>query len=288
VLHLVRFGELSLKSRYVRRQLQDTLLGNLHEMFAAEKVECLTSVDFGRIYVRSDDDAATRSILSRTFGIVSFSPTAESPSDLPSICAAAAVYAKPLLHAGMSFAIRPRRSGTHSFKSQDIGREAGGAVWTAIPGLKVDLETPDQEIHIEVRENHSFVFHEVVPGPGGLPLGSQGRAVALIEKPRDIAAAWLVMRRGARTTLAAIGEESLAAPLRRWDPRLKIQTIEDPQDLAVTARAARAHAVVLPWGADSLKGFDELKRITGDTVPFFPLIGLSAEEIDALLLRIGA
>ena len=152
MVFLVRFGELALKSRYVRRQLQDRLVANLLERFTAEGKECLVSSDFGRIYVHADDTAAAASILARTFGIVSFSPAAEAPSDLPALCGAVAAYAKPLLSAGMSFAIRPRRSGTHPYKSQDLGREAGSAVWTAVPGLRVDLEKPDREISVEVRE----------------------------------------------------------------------------------------------------------------------------------------
>jgi len=286
VVFLVRFGELALKSRYVRRQLQDRLVANLLERFAAEGRECLVSADFGRIYVHADDAATAASIIARTFGIVSFSPAAEAPSDLPGLCAAVAAYAEPLLSAGMSFAIRPRRSGTHPYKSQDLGREAGSAVWTAIPGLRVDLEKPDREISVEVRENKAYLFHETMPGPGGMPLGTQGRAVAVVERERDVASAWLIMRRGARTTIAVLGDESLAQPLQRWDVRLKVQHIGGLGELPEVVRAARAQAVALPWELGRVGDREALRKVCGDAVPFFPLVGLAEEEIVALLLSI--
>jgi len=286
VLHLVRFGELALKSRYVRRQLQDRLVSNIEEMFLAERRECLVTADFGRIYVRADDDALARSVLARTFGVVSFSPVAETPSELASLCLAAGEYAKPLLKAGMSFAIRARRAGTHPYTSQDVGREAGSAVWNAVPGLRVDLTNPDREIFIEVRENKAYLFHEVLQGPGGLPLGTQGRAVALVETERDLAAAWLLMRRGARTTIATTGEESMAAPLRRWDVRLKVQRIEALADLAEVVRASRAQALGLPWGVDRVGSREKLQEIGGEAVVFFPLAGMSEDEVARVLGRV--
>src|SRR2546421_13115593 len=71
---LVRFGELALKSPYVRRHLRDRLVANIQDLFEAEGVECLTPADHGRVYVDVDDVPAASSALRRVFGIVSFSP----------------------------------------------------------------------------------------------------------------------------------------------------------------------------------------------------------------------
>src|SRR2546422_11719484 len=65
---LVRFGELALKSRFVRRQLRDRLVANIQDLFAAEGVECLTRPDHGRIYVDVDDVPAAAAALKRGFG----------------------------------------------------------------------------------------------------------------------------------------------------------------------------------------------------------------------------
>src|SRR3989442_11147684 len=78
---LVRFGELALKSRFVRRQLRDRLVANIQDLFAAEGIECLTRADHGRIYVDVDDVAGASAALRRVFGIVSFSPARETSSE---------------------------------------------------------------------------------------------------------------------------------------------------------------------------------------------------------------
>src|SRR5439155_976137 len=67
---LVRFGEIALKSRFVRRQLRDRLVANIQDLFAAEGVECITDSDEARVYVYADDVARARSILTRGFGVV--------------------------------------------------------------------------------------------------------------------------------------------------------------------------------------------------------------------------
>src|SRR3990170_4699020 len=78
---LVRFGELGLKSPYVRKQLLDRLVGNIQDLFAAEGIECLTRSDRGRVYVDANDLAAATGALRRVFGIVSFSPARETSSE---------------------------------------------------------------------------------------------------------------------------------------------------------------------------------------------------------------
>src|SRR5436309_2067487 len=82
---LVRFGEIALKSRFVRRQLRDRLVANIQDLFAAEGVECITDSDEARVYVYADDVARARSILTRVFGVVSISPAVETHADLASL-----------------------------------------------------------------------------------------------------------------------------------------------------------------------------------------------------------
>jgi len=284
VVLLVRFGELTLKSIFVRKQLQERLLQNIHEHFAARGIECATSMDRARIYVEANDLTAAIRALEHVFGITSFSDAVQCSSDLEEMCNLAADYSAPHLRSGMSFAVRARRSGTHSYTSQDLGREAGSAIWSRVQGLRVDLSDPDYEMHIEVRENRAYLFHQIVPGPGGLPLSSQGRVLALVERLRDLAAAWFMMKRGCRVVVALAGESSLAEPLRSWDTGLKIQEAGDLKGLAEVARASRCEGLAVGWSVT------ELRRRALELPPelplFHPLVGLSDEEIDEILRRI--
>src|SRR3989454_9690895 len=218
---LVRFGEIALKSRFVRRQLRDRLVANIQDLFAAEGVECITESDEARVYVHADHIEKARSILSRVFGIVSMSPATEVHADLASLRDAVVSEAAIALSPGATFALRTRRVGTHPFTSQDLARELGDQIRRANPESRVDLSRPDVEIHIEVRQNRGFVFREVWPGPGGLPLGSQGRGLAGVKDRQGMVAAWVGMKRGCRIAVATGPREPLAGPLRRWGARLE-------------------------------------------------------------------
>jgi thiamine biosynthesis protein ThiI len=80
--------------------------------------------------------------------------------------------------------IRARRTGNHDFSSQDVGLKCGDAVWERLLSAGktpvVDLTTPDKEIFVEVRQKEAYVFTENSRGVGGLPLGTQGKMVALV------------------------------------------------------------------------------------------------------------
>lgn len=280
---LVRFGELALKSRFVRRQLRDRLVANIQDLFAAEGVECITEADEARVYVHVDDVAKAHTILGRVFGIVSLSPATEVHSDLDSLRKAVLSEASRGLSPGQSFALRIRRVGTHSFTSQDLARELGDEVRRAHPDVRVNLTDPDVEIHVEVRHNRAFVFREIWPGPGGLPLGSQGRALAVVQDEAGLVAAWMGMKRGCRIAVATSDGQGVAEPLRKWDVRLKVLGLPADGNLGEIVRIARAEAVFLGTRWDT---FDPKNRTPLDVPIFEPVIGLREEEIGRLAARI--
>src|SRR5437879_3322863 len=140
---LVRFGELALKSRFVRRQLRDRLVANIQDLFAAEDTECITEADEARVYVHVGDVTKAHGILSRVFGVVSLSPATEVHADLAALRAAVVSEAKRSLASGQSFALRTRRVGTHPFTSQDLARELGDDIRRSNPDVRVNLTRPD-------------------------------------------------------------------------------------------------------------------------------------------------
>jgi thiamine biosynthesis protein ThiI len=102
----------------------------------------------------------------------------------------------PLLTNGKSFGIRARRTGTHDYSSKNIGEVVGGAIEKAT-GAPVRLSKPDVPLFIEVRASNAYLYTEVVPGVGGLPMGTQGKVIALVSGGIDSpVAAWLMMKRG--------------------------------------------------------------------------------------------
>ena len=49
----------------------------------------------------------------------------------------------------------------------------------AFPDMKVDVHNPDVELNVEIREK-IYIYSEVIPGPGGMPVGTGGKAMLLL------------------------------------------------------------------------------------------------------------
>ena len=100
---------------------------------------------------------------------------------------------------GATFAVRARRRDKQfALDSHELATLVGRAVQDAL-GLGVDLNRPDLEIHLEVDRGEIFVYTEKVPGRGGLPVGTSGRALVLLSGGIDSpVAAFRMMKRGLR------------------------------------------------------------------------------------------
>ncbi len=136
--------------------------------------------------------------LSRVFGLTSMSPATEVARDTAAM-AAEATRAASALPPGTSFKIETRRRDkSFPMTSQDVSRHVGGEV-AAASGRPVDLHAPGAVIEIEIGSAGCFVYSRVLPGPGGLPVGSSGRAGLLLSGGIDSpVAGWYAMRRGCR------------------------------------------------------------------------------------------
>ncbi len=274
-LILVRYAELGLKSRPVRRRFEQVLVANMMAALARMNVEALVKQEQGRVFIETGDECKAVHALTRVFGVASLSPVVKVPSDMKSMGRAAADISRPLLGKGQSFAVKARRVGEHVYTSMDVGREVGSAVFLANEEKdpRVDLKNPDITFYVEVRGKVAYVFSEYLPGPGGLPLGTQGRALALLERERDALAAWLIMKRGCRVIAVADGENRAVGIVREWDPELKLVA---PGEWSELAKQNRALAVVFGYTVEDAQ---KIKELALPVPGFFPLIGMSDDEL---------
>lgn len=274
-LFLCRYAEIGLKSEHIRRRFENILAENVQKHFIFRGKECLVSWSRGRLFVMSSDEAAARDALSHTFGIVSFSQAVEVGCDMASVLSGLQSYAGPLLLPGRSFALRVRRAGNHPFTSMDLAREGGAMLMSLFQqrGIRVDLEHPDVEIFVEVRENAAYIYSEMQEGPGGLPLGSQGRVLCQMQNEEDMLAAWLVMRRGCRVVVSG---DAYVSQLRKWDPELPVV---EPGDAVALAIENGCNGIVYGGLKPGLKKYSGLAYL-------FPTVMLSAKERRELLGRI--
>lgn len=198
---LVRYsGEIGIKSKRTARRLLRALVSNITAHLKARNVSFSeVAVQWGRILIRGPESQEAARVASKVFGVVSTSPAMAIEADLGRIKEAAVDYSKSLVGSGKTFAIRSRRTGKHPFTSKDVAEEVGSAVLRAYKGrnVSVDLDHPDVEIFIEVRDRAAYVFHERIDGVGGFPLNTGGRFVCLLSGGLDSSVAcYLAMRRG--------------------------------------------------------------------------------------------
>lgn len=224
---LLRYGEIGIKSRPVRRRFEDQLEANLKHAFTARGVTAVIDRVWGRFYLESPDPATAREVISRTFGLVHASPVEVVDADLDAIGERVRAVARDHVQHRQSFAIRARRTGDHTFGSPDVARRCGDVVLEEVPEAEVDLDDPDREIHVEVRHDEAFVFTEFIQAPGGLPTGSQGKILVPIEGPRGPATAWLAMRRGASVhAILPAKARALVDVLAPWAPGMHVTLLD--------------------------------------------------------------
>ncbi len=97
-----------------------------------------------------------------------------------------------------SFKVEARRSNKKfPLTSPEINRLVGAAILKKNPHLKVNLHHPSFRIFIEIGPREAYLYHDHVPGPGGLPVGVTGRALLLLSGGIDSpVAGWMAMKRG--------------------------------------------------------------------------------------------
>lgn len=196
---LVRYGEIALKGKN-RMFFEKTLLENIK--FALKGLGARVVRMHGRLLIMgaADEEEEITRRLSRVFGVVSVSSVETAPLDLEAIKEKALEIMERSLLPGDSFKVEARRSNkSFPLTSPELNRIIGGAILEKYPRLKVDLENPSFQLFIEVGAREAYIYHDHVAGPGGLPVGSSGRALLLLSGGIDSpVAGWMAMKRGLR------------------------------------------------------------------------------------------
>lgn len=197
-LFLIKYGELSLKGNN-RSLFEKRLCADIRRKL--KKIDHKIKRHWGRIYVycREEDTVRVSDALSRCFGIVSFSKAHRASKNIQAIEKAALVLTKGLLEDGKGerFKIEASRSDkSFSLNSYEIVCRLGDLIRSHFPGLVVDLYHPDWILNVEIRES-AYLYGPETRSPGGLPLGSSGRAVLLLSGGIDSpVAGYLMGKRG--------------------------------------------------------------------------------------------
>ena len=239
-LALVRYGELALKGG--NRAVFERVLADNVRAATKDLSKVRIERQRGRMLVVPERRAREVFLrLQHVFGIVSISPARTAPRSPEGIAAVADAALADAL-AGLpadrpiTFRVETRRADKRfPMTSTELDRFVADRVLPGREQLAVRLERPELTLGVEVRDEAVYVFAERLPGPGGLPVGTQGRALCLLSGGIDSpVAAWYAMKRGCSVSYVAfhsapyIGEASkrklvrLVRALSRWQPRNRL------------------------------------------------------------------
>ena len=201
-IFIVRYGEVALKGMnkpYFERMLTERikkLLKRKFENFTVRRQD-------GLVFVRADKEYAKEDIIkeiSKVFGVASISPAVEAESHLDAIGEAAVEYMKELIEEKgiQSFKVKAKRADKNfPVKSPEIGRIIGAKVLIGCKVLHVDVNDPDVMLHVDVRQDRSYIYQDKIAGFGGLPLGTNGKGMTLLSGGIDSpVATWMMAKRG--------------------------------------------------------------------------------------------
>ena len=202
---LLKDGEIVLKGLN-RRQFEDVLKKNIKNTLAPlGRFEITSAQSTVSVKPLSDDidlDEACERV-GRIFGIVSYSRAALcDEKTLESVLKTAPEYLAKQLRAAKTFKVEAKRSDKKfPYKSPEICREAGGAILSKFPHLKVDVKNPEVTVYVEIRDHGAYIHVDPIRGAGGIPVGTGGKAVILISGGIDSpVAAYMMAKRGIKLT----------------------------------------------------------------------------------------
>ena len=194
---LIKYGEIAIKGKN-RYMFEDALVRQIR--FALHNTEGTFRVHKcqGRIYVDCDgyyDYDETVESLKKVFGIVGICPVVRTEvkefEELKKDVVAYMDEAYP--DKNLTFKVESR---TYPVNSMEMNCDLGEAILDAFPEMRVDVHNPDVLLNVEVREE-VYIYSHIIPGPGGMPIGTNGSAMLLLSGGIDSpVAGYMVAKRG--------------------------------------------------------------------------------------------
>jgi len=202
---LVRYDEIGVKGKN-RPMFERQLVRNIEAVLGQAKIDR----KYGRILIYTEKKAD----LSKVYGISSYSaavPAGKTIEELQSIL-------KPLIKFDDSKKFRVtcnRLDKEFPITSHEIAKTIGSFV-QGITKAKVDLKNFDEEVVIEVIDGQLYLITKTFEGPGGLPQGTEGTVLVLMDSEKSEKAAESVARRGCNIVKVSSLEnvEEIAAKIK--------------------------------------------------------------------------
>lgn len=197
---IVKYGEIGVKGKN-RYLFENKLIKNIKNMLKPLG-EYNVYKEYGRIYVDVNDDDYEEVMeeVRKVFGIVGVCPGVKAEKDYDVLKATALkLIEKKIEEGAKTFKVESRRGDKSlPLTSQEMSIDIGGYILSNVKDrIKVDVRNPEVKVRCEYRELNTMVYTDSVPGYGGLPMGTAGKAMSLLSGGIDSpVATWMVAKRG--------------------------------------------------------------------------------------------
>ena len=200
---LIKYAEIAIKgkNRYI---FEDALVEQIKYQLKDVEGKFRIVKEMGRIFVYTEsafDYEETIEALKRVFGIFSICPAVVLEDEgFERLSEEVAAYVKKLYgDQELTFKVNTRRNKkTYPMQSMEVSSALGGIILDACPNMKVDVHKPDVFVNVEIRSK-IYLYSENIPGPGGMPLGTNGSAMLLLSGGIDSpVAGYMIAKRGVK------------------------------------------------------------------------------------------
>ena len=198
---LIKYAEIGVKGKN-RYLFEDALVKQIHHRLKNLEGNFSVTKEAGRIYAEAAEDFDYDEVidaLQHVFGIVGICPMVQiEDNGYEDLKAQVVKYIDDAYeNKSFTFKVVARRANKqYPVVSDQINRDLGEVILNAFPETKVNVHTPDVLLRVEVRHKIN-IFSETIPGPGGMPIGTAGRAMLLLSGGIDSpVAGWMIAKRG--------------------------------------------------------------------------------------------
>ena len=200
---LIKYAEIGIKGRN-RYLFEDALVQQIK--YALKKCEGQFTIrkNQGRIYVDAQTEFDFDEVvehLQMVFGISGICPVVYVEDEgFEKLCETVVKYIADVYpERNKTFKVAARRARkNYPLDSMTINMDMGEAILKAYPDMHVDVHNPEIMLNIEIREK-IYIYSEIIPGPGGMPVGTGGKAMLLLSGGIDSpVAGYMIAKRGVK------------------------------------------------------------------------------------------
>ncbi|MBE5988014.1 thiamine biosynthesis protein ThiI [Lacrimispora xylanisolvens] len=200
---LIKYAEIGVKGKN-RFLFEDALVAHIRHALKRLDGDFIVSKESGRIYATAqsefDFDEVVES-LSRIFGIAAICPMVQvEDNGYEDLKQQVLTYVDQYYDdKHFTFKVYARRGNKrYPVNSEQINRDLGEVILHTFPDTKVDVHKPDVMLYVEVR-NKINIYSKIIPGPGGMPVGTNGKAMLLLSGGIDSpVAGYMIAKRGVK------------------------------------------------------------------------------------------